>query len=85
VGIGGRVKDLFAVALGLDDARRAQQAQMVADEGAAQLQRGGDVADGDRRRQAGQHDAQAGRIAQQMEQVGQLRDGRVGFGIGSHS
>eukprot|EP01034_Spumella_vulgaris_P032256 gene32257-39828_t len=53
VGIGGGVEDLLALALGFDDAGRAQQAQMVADERAAQLQRCGDVAHGHRQHHCG--------------------------------
>jgi hypothetical protein len=30
MGVGGGIEDLLALALGLDDARRAQQAQVVA-------------------------------------------------------
>ena len=85
MGIGGGVKHLLALALRLDDTRRPQEPQMVADKRAAQVQCSRDFAHRDGRRQAGQHDAQPGRIAQQVEQIGQLRDGGVGFGIDSHS
>ena len=79
MGIGSRVEDLLALALCLDDAGRAQQAQVVADKRTGQVERGGDVAHRGRLRQAGQHDAQAGGVAEQVEQVGQFFDraGRV--------
>ena len=42
--VGSGVEHLFALALGLDDAGGAQQAQVVADQGAAQFQTASDVA-----------------------------------------
>lgn len=84
VGIRGRVEHLLALALGLDDAGRAQQAQVVADQRTGQVQRGGDVAHRDRLRQAGEHDAQARGVAQQVEQVGEFVDGVVGVGWDTH-
>jgi hypothetical protein len=45
---------------------------------------GGDVAHGGRLRQAGQHDAQAGRVAQQVEQVGEFVDAVVDRGWDAH-
>jgi hypothetical protein len=48
---------------------------MVADQGCAEIEPVGDLADRRRRIEAGQNDAQARRIAEQAKQIGQL--GRV--------
>ena len=85
VGIGGRIEYLLALALGFHDARRTQQAQVVADQRTGQIQGGGDVADRRRLRQAGEHDAQAGRVAQQVEQVGEFVDRVVGVVWDAHA
>ena len=77
VPIGYGVQHALSLPLELDEARRTQQAQMVADQGRAQVQRGGKVTHGDGPRQAGGDDAQPRGVAKQAEQVGQLGQMRV--------
>ncbi len=71
---------MFSLPLELDEARRTQQSQVVADQGWAQVQRSGKVAHGDWPRQAGGDDAQPRGVAEQAEQVGEQGKMRVSRG-----
>jgi hypothetical protein len=74
----GYIEDLLADALGTHDPCRAQQTQVVTHQRLRQTQRLGNRPDRAPLVRAGEHDAQAGRIAQQAEQIGNGDDTVVG-------
>ena len=73
MGIRHFIEYLLAVSLATDEARAAQEAQMVADQRLRQIEAFGDVAHRSRRLQAIEQNTQAGGIAQQAESFGQDR------------
>jgi hypothetical protein len=76
--VGGRVKNLLALPLRPQDAARAQQLQVMADQRLRQMGARRDVGDATRLVQARQYDFEAARLSENPEQVGQLEDLIIG-------
>ena len=76
--IGGEIENLLAFTLGAHDPRRAQQTQVMTDQRRRQPQRFRDCPHRAAPVNARQHDAQARRIAQQAEQVGERHNALIG-------
>ena len=76
--VGGRVKNLFAVPLRPQDAARAQQPQVMADQRLRQMGTRSDVGDAARPLKAGKYDLEPACLAEDPEQLGQLKDLIIG-------